>query len=63
MYEIIMRHNRPWTTREVLFFVILFVLVTYVLVRLFKKKRIVLSQVFAGYNDCIGFYGIYESSK
>ena len=48
MYEIIMRHNRPWTTREVLFFVILFVLVTYVLVRLFKKKRIVLSQVFAG---------------
>ena len=42
MYEIIMRHNRPWTTREVLFFVILFVLVTYVLVRLFKKKSCLL---------------------
>lgn len=48
MYEIIMTHNRPWTTREVLFFAISFVLVTYVFVRLFKKKRIVLSQVFAG---------------
>lgn len=48
MYEIIMTHNRPWTIREVLIFVILFVLVTSVLVRLFKKKRIVLSQVFVG---------------
>ena len=48
MYKIIMTHNRPWTKRELLLFIVLFVLVTSVLVRLFKKKRIVLSQVFAG---------------
>lgn len=48
MYKIIMTHNRPWTKRELLLFIVLFVLVTSVLVRLFKKKRIVLSQVFVG---------------
>lgn len=47
MYKIIMAHNRPWTIRELLFFAILFISVTYVLVRLFRKKRIVLSQVLA----------------
>ncbi len=47
MYKIIMAHNRPWTIRELLFFAILFISVTYVLVRLFGKKRIVLSQVLA----------------
>lgn len=48
MYEIFMTHNRPWTTREVLFFVILFFIATTVFMQLFKKKKIVLSQVFAG---------------
>lgn len=47
MYKIIMTHNRPWEIKELLVFVVLFVLVTYVFVRLFKEKRIVLSQVFA----------------
>ena len=48
MYEIFMTHNRSWTTREVLFFVILFFIATIVFMQLFKKKKIVLSQVFAG---------------
>lgn len=40
MYKIIMTHNRPWTKRELLLFIVLFVLVTSVLVRLFKKKEL-----------------------
>lgn len=48
MYEIFMIHNRPWTKREIVFFIVLFVLVTFILARLVKKKSIFLSQAVAG---------------
>ncbi len=48
MYEIFMTHNRPWTKREIVFFTVLFILVTFILARLVRKKSIFLSQAVAG---------------
>ena len=47
MKEIFLTHNRPWTVREVVAVVILLIIVTVGLIWLYRKKRIVLSQVIA----------------
>lgn len=47
MKEIFLTHNRSWTVREVVAVVILLIIVTVGLIWLYRKKRIVLSQVIA----------------
>ena len=48
IYEIVLTHNRPWTLRELIFFVIVLVVVTIIFSILLKKGKINLFQLIAG---------------
>lgn len=47
IYQILITHNRPWSFREILAFMILFFITSVVLLCLYKAKRIKLTQVIA----------------
>ena len=48
IYEILLTHNRPWTLRELIFFVIVLVVVTIIFSILLKKDKMNLFQLIAG---------------
>ena len=48
IYEILLIHNRPWTLRELIFFVIVLVVVTIIFSILLKKDKMNLFQLIAG---------------
>lgn len=47
IYQILITHNRPWSFREIVAFMILFFITSVVLLCLYKAKRIKLTQVIA----------------
>ncbi len=47
LYQIIMTHNRPWTAREIVAFLLIFLAAAIVSGILFKHNKLVLSQVIA----------------
>ena len=47
MKEIFWTHNRPWTIREIIAFLVVWIAVTSGLALLYRRKRIVMSQVIA----------------
>lgn len=40
LYQILITHNRPWSVREIIFFVILFLILIGVLLKLLKRKKL-----------------------
>lgn len=48
LYEIFVTHNRPWSMREIICFVILFIFAAIVGCALLIKKKIVISQLLSG---------------
>lgn len=48
IYEILLTHNRPWTLRELIFFVIVLMVATIIFSILLKKGKINLFQLIAG---------------
>ena len=48
IYEILLTHNRSWTLRELIFFIIVLVVVTIIFSILLKKEKINLFQLIAG---------------
>ena len=48
IYEILLTHNRSWTLRELIFFVIVLMVVTIIFSILLKKGKINLFQLIAG---------------
>lgn len=48
LYQILVTHNRPWSVREIVVFLILLFILTGLLLRLLKYKRLKKSQVFGG---------------
>lgn len=48
LYQIIIKHNRTWTVRELIFFLISFIIIVIYVCNLLSKKRIMLSQAVAG---------------
>lgn len=47
LYQIIMTHNRPWTAREIVAFLLIFLAAAILSGILFKHNKLVLSQVIA----------------
>lgn len=48
IYEILLIHNRPWSFRELIFFIIILMVVTIIFSVLLKKEKINLFQLIAG---------------
>ena len=48
LYQIIIKHNRTWTVRELIFFLISIIIIVIYVCNLLSRKRIVLSQAVAG---------------
>lgn len=48
IYEILLTHNRPWTLRELIFFVIVLMVATIIFSILLKKDKMNLFQLIAG---------------
>lgn len=46
LYQILITHNRPWTVREIIFFLILFLTLIGVLLKLLKRKKLSRMQFF-----------------
>ena len=61
IYQIIVSNNPPWSRREVIAFLLIFLIAAIVLGFLYKKKKLLLSQVFAGL-AMLGFLGIVFAS-
>lgn len=48
IYQIILTHNRKWSSFEIIFFATLFIMIGTILFFLWRKKKIILSQMISG---------------